>query len=265
MNSADPGPDNSLHAGKAGDVLRSILETGRTILPSGDDVAATSCIDRASGALLQRAIRKLRPSIAVEVGLAFGISTLYILDALSEVGGEKLIGIDPAQHDDHWRGGGLHNVLRSGYNSLYEFHEDTSQRVLPRLVAKGQRVDFAFVDGWHTLDHVLVDFFYIDQMLRVGGVVVFDDVGYPSIRRACDFIVTNRDYELYDCLRLKANKRFDRHGKYMLNRLLRPLTRTDKTPARVAQQHEHEIDDVYFLALRKRSDDNRRFDDFVHF
>jgi len=45
--------------------------------------------------------------------------------------------------------------------------------------AQGERIDFAFIDGAHTFDHVLVDFFYIDRMLNVGGIVAFDDVGFP--------------------------------------------------------------------------------------
>jgi len=228
-------------------------------------VEADSYIDASCGELLQRVIKALRPRVGVEVGLAFGISTLYILEALNETDGEKLIGMDPAQHDEHWRGGGLHNIRQAGFESLYEFHESTSQQVLPTLAGLGQRLDFAFIDGWHTFDHTLIDFFYIDQMINVGGIVVFDDVGYPSIKRACDFILTNRDYEVYDCVRLKTNNNFSRQGKYLLSRLLHPFIRTDKTPARVTLEKEHDIDDVYFLALRKRSDDARRWDHFVHF
>ncbi len=246
-------------------VLGHIVETGRTILASGEEVTATSYIDAACGMLLQRVIRAVRPRVGIEVGLAYGISTLYILEAMSETGGEKLIGIDPAQHDEYWRGGGLNNIRMAGYQSLYEFHEDTSQQVLPALVRQGQRVDFAFIDGWHTFDHVLIDFFYIDQMLKAGGVVVFDDVGYPSIKRACDFIITNRDYDIYDCIRLRTNNNLSRRSKLALNRLLNPLVRTDKTPSINARQKESQIDDVYFLALRKRLDDCRRWDHFVHF
>lgn len=246
-------------------VLGRIVETGRTVLPSGEEVEATSYIDASCGDLLQKAVRALRPRIAVEVGLAFGISTLYILEALLEVGGEKLIGIDPAQHDEYWRGGGLHNISRAGYEHLYEFHEETSQQVLPVLVGQGQRIDFAFIDGWHTFDHVLLDFFYIDQMLNVGGVVVLDDVGYPSIKRVCDFVITNRNYEVYDSVRLKPSNTFSRRSKYVLNRLLHPLVRTDKTPSQEARREESLIDDAYFLALRKRADDSRRWDHFVHF
>jgi predicted O-methyltransferase YrrM len=246
-------------------VLDRIVETGRTILPSGDEVEATGYVDPLCGALLQEVIRAVRPAVAVEVGLAFGISTLYILEALKETGGDKLIGMDPAQHDNHWRGGGMHNIRQAGYESLYEFHESASQQVLPKLAAEGQRIDFAFIDGWHTFDHTLIDFFYIDQILKVGGILVFDDVSYPPIRRVCDFILTNRDYDLYDCVRLKTNNSLSRQVKYVLNRLLQPFIRTDKTPARDALQKEQRIDDVYFLALRKCSDDSRRWDHFVHF
>lgn len=247
------------------EVLRQIAETGRTILPSGDEVQVTSHIDPACGALLQATVKSIRPKIGVEVGLAFGISTLYILEALSDAGGERLIGMDPAQHDQHWRGGGLHNIRRAGYARLYEFHEESSQQFLPALVASDQRIQFAFIDGWHTFDHVLVDFFYIDQMLDVGGVVVFDDVGYPSIRRACDFVVTNRDYEIDDCVRLPSESNFRRRAKREMNQLLHPLIRTDKTPGREAKQLESRLEDVYFLALRKRSNDSRRWDHFVPF
>jgi predicted O-methyltransferase YrrM len=246
-------------------VLSRILETGRTVLASGEEVQADSYIDATCGALLQRVVKTLRPGIGVEVGLAFGISTLYILEAWKDAGGQKLIGMDPAQNDNHWRGGGLHNIRQAGYEMLYEFHENTSQRVLPALVSEGQRIDFAFIDGWHTFDHTLIDFFYIDQMLNMGGIVVFDDVGYPSIKRVCDFIVTNRDYDVFDSVRLQISNSSNRRWKHRMNRLFDPFVRTDKTPIPEARKKEFEIDDVYFLALRKRGDDARRWDHFVHF
>ena len=68
----------------------------------------------------------------------------------------------------------------------------------PRLAAAGSRIQFAFIDGWHTFDHALVDFFFVDRMLDVGGIVVIDDVGYPSIRRLCHFILSNREYTTID-------------------------------------------------------------------
>jgi len=40
-------------------------------------------------------------------------------------------------------------------------------------LARGVKIDFAFVDGWHTFDYTLIDFFYIDKILRSGGLVSF--------------------------------------------------------------------------------------------
>ena len=214
---------------------------------------------------MQRAIRDVRPGVAVEVGLAFGISTLYILEALKETDGAKLIGMDPAQHDNHWRGAGLHNIREAGYESLYEFHEGASQQVLPALAVQGQRIEFAFVDGWHTFDHTLIDFFYIDQMLTAGGIVVFDDVAYPAIKRVCDFLVTNRNYEVFDSVRLPFESTSNQWLKRTANRLLAPIVRTDKTPAAEARRKEFELEGVYFLALKKRDDDSRGWDHFEHF
>ena len=78
--------------------------------------------------------------MGLEVGLAFGISTLLHTrcNAVAMEDG-VLIGIDPAQHDATWRGGGLQNVKRAGFNDRYLFHEERSQVVLPRLDAAGTR------------------------------------------------------------------------------------------------------------------------------
>jgi hypothetical protein len=89
---------------------------------------------------------------------------------------------------------GLANLDRAGYARLVEFHDEPSYRALPALEAAGQRIEFAFIDGWHTFDFVMVDFFYVDRMLRVGGIVVLDDTSYPAIRKLARYIATHRSY-----------------------------------------------------------------------
>jgi len=246
-------------------VLHEIVDSGFVVLPSGERVALSSHIDQACGGLLQKAIRAVRPRVAVEVGLAFGVSALDMLEALSEGGVPRLIGMDPSQHDDKWRGGGLHNIERAGYRHFYEFHEDTSQQVLPALVARGERVGVGFIDGWHTFDHALVDFFYIDQLLDIGGIIVFDDVGYPSIRRVCEFVVTNRSYEIFGSVRYKVPHPLRRAVKAFARGVVLPLYRTDETPNRDARRAAASLGQVYFLALRKTANDRRSFDHFIHF
>jgi methyltransferase family protein len=84
----------------------------------------------------------------------------------------------------------------AGYDRLIEFHPEPSYLALPSLVSQGTKVDFAFIDGWHTFDYALTDFFYVDLLLRPGGVVVIDDTDFPSVWRLCRFIVTNLAYSV---------------------------------------------------------------------
>jgi predicted O-methyltransferase YrrM len=245
-------------------VLRAIEREGITELPGGERVHVHSGVGPDSGRVIRRAIEQAKPRLGCEVGLAFGVSTLYILEAMAPFGG-RLVGMDPAQHDGTWRGGGLHNIERSGFANRYEFHEETSQRVLPRLAAAGTRIQFGFVDGWHTFDHTLVDFFYLDQMLDPGGVLVLDDVGYPALRRLAHFILTNRDYTFLDA----ANRPVPRGWRVGLKRAAQaafaPLVRDDMSPTPASRALQARVDNAQLIALVKVGNDARRFDHFVPF
>src|SRR4051794_25227736 len=52
----------------------------------------------------------------------------------------------------------------------------------------------------HVFDHALLDFFYVDHMLRPGGIVAFDDADLPAVRRVVRYVLTNRDYAVKACL-----------------------------------------------------------------
>src|SRR5271154_2289056 len=147
------------------------------------------------GALLQKLITEKRPSVTMEIGLAYGLSTLCICEALAKVGGKRHIAIDAFQ-SSMWQGIGIHYVRTTGFGNLVELREELSQDALPRLVAEGIKVDFAYIDGTHTFDQKIVDFFYVDRILSVGGVIAFDDCDWPSIHQVCRFIATNRPYRV---------------------------------------------------------------------
>ena len=40
---------------------------------------------------------------------------------------------------------------------------------------ENESLDFIFIDGWHTFDYTLVDFFYSDLLLKIGGIIIIDD------------------------------------------------------------------------------------------
>lgn len=246
-------------------VIEEIVRTGNTELPDGRMVAAHSGIGPGSGRVIRHAIEVANPTLGCEVGLAYGLSTLYILDAMQHHGGGRLIGMDPAQHDATWQGGGLHNVRKAGYADRYEFHEATSQRMLPKLEERGTRIQFAFIDGWHTFDHTLVDFFYLDSMLDVGGVMVLDDVGYPALQRLAHFIVCNRDYSILDFDPRPLASGWRIAAKALAKKMLHPLVRDNHTPDANQRALQALVNRSGLIALQKRGDDRRRFDHFVAF
>jgi len=246
-------------------VLESILRDGMTELSDGRRIPAHSGVGPASGRVIRHAIEVARPVVGCEVGLAYGLSTLHILDAMTDHGGGRLIGMDPAQHDGTWQGGGLHNIQRAGFADRYEFHEATSQRILPELVARGTRIQFGFIDGWHTFDHTLVDFFYLDTMMDVGGVMVLDDVGYPGLQRLAHFIVCNRDYTVLDFDPRPRPSSWRVSAKQVAQRCFGPLVRDNLSPNAASLALRAQVDGAALIALRKNGDDRRRFDHFVAF
>lgn len=187
------------------DILKEIFTTGEVSLPDGRRQPVHSGISLQVGKFLQEVIVTMEPKISLEIGLAFGVSTLFICEAIKSIDGERHIVVDPNQINpgrwgDCWHGIGLKVIQQAGLGNLIEFHDRPSYMVLPQLEEAGTRIDFAFVDGWHTFDYCLLDFLLIDRILNVKGILVLSDTHWPSIRKVCRYILTNRTYSVYRCL-----------------------------------------------------------------
>jgi predicted O-methyltransferase YrrM len=178
-------------------VLKQMLES-KIVTDGRDTYPLHSNMKPEEGALIQRVIETVRPSTTLEVGMAYGVSTLYFCDALARLPGPvRHIAIDPVQSTD-WRGIGHRNVREAGYGHMVEVIEEGSELALPRLLSGKTQIEVGLIDGWHTFDHALIDFFYINKMLAVGGIVILDDVGgYESIHRLVCHILTYPAYRLF--------------------------------------------------------------------
>lgn len=175
-------------------ILRGIYEAGVTYDGHGRAHEITSAVSPEQGERLYRLVLSGRPCVTLEIGLACGLSALYICRGLRDVGGRKHIAIDPYQ-SERFSSAGISTLQRAGYGKLVELHEERSDRCLPRLVDEGVQVGFALIDGWHTFDYALVDFYYVHRLLRIGGIVVFHDCQMPAVRRVTRLVLTHRDYE----------------------------------------------------------------------
>jgi hypothetical protein len=102
--------------------------------------------------------------------------------------------MDPCQHSE-FEGIGLANLKRAGYLDIVDFQEIPSYQYLARLAEERLTIDFAFIDGSHLFDYVFVDFFLIDKLLRPGGIVILDDLSWPSVRSVCRYVLSNLRYQ----------------------------------------------------------------------
>jgi predicted O-methyltransferase YrrM len=244
--------------------VEAVLRSGKVSTPDGPVVRAHSYmhIPRDECELLYRQVAATRATQAVEVGMALGISTLCLCDALCRntaletAQRPHLVVMDPFQHGEIWQGVGLAQIRSAGFDDVVQLHERTSQAVLPELVAKEYRIQFAFIDGSHMFDEVLIDFFYLDQILEIGGVIVFDDVGLQPVNAVVRFVLANRNYELIEVLKQLPTGAGNR-GKRLVKRFLRRLGRTDKDPAPAHQNLFHQIEWAYSVAIRKVERDTR--------
>lgn len=59
---------------------------------------------------------------------------------------------------------------------------EKSETALPRLMLQKESFDLAYVDGSHVASNVLFDGVMAGRLLKVGGVLVFDDYKWPDAK-----------------------------------------------------------------------------------
>lgn len=161
--------------------LEEILRTSIVHTADGDSKPLLAATSRDQCLFLQRIVHEIGAQRCLEVGLAYGVSAL----AVAEVSGEPITTIDLYETSLSERIG-LLNLERAGF--AYRHFDEASQDVLPRLLAGGEKFDFAYVDTTKVFDSVLVDAYYITRLLRVGGVIAFDDCNWPGVRKVVRYL-----------------------------------------------------------------------------
>ncbi|WP_097654831.1 class I SAM-dependent methyltransferase [Candidatus Chloroploca asiatica] len=201
-------------------ILERILSEKCIYPPTGPSLPLHSHIERLEGEVIQTWIAERDPKHLLEVGMAYGISSLFICDAIQDWNGVVYDIVDPYQQRD-WSGCGIHHLRQAGFQDRFTFHEQPSEICLPQLLAQGRQLDFALIDGYHTFDHALLDFFYINRMLKVGGIVLFDDIPMPSIQKLLAYIANYPGYKPLPLPTVYENHRTIRIRRMMKSPVLR--------------------------------------------
>ncbi len=146
------------------------------------------------GATINRLMRDHSVERSLEIGFAYGFSTVWMLDALMTQTNTRHVAIDPFEKSS-WKGIGIAQRKRLPFRGEFKWIKNYSIHALSYLIENNEKFEFIFIDGNHRFDDVIVDFYLSDQLLRPGGLIVLDDMWLNSIRTAADFIVNNRAYE----------------------------------------------------------------------
>jgi predicted O-methyltransferase YrrM len=150
------------------------------------------------GMWLYELCRQIKPEKTLEIGLAYGFSTLFLLAALKSNGRGEHVAVDPGQ-SDLWKGIGVQRAHLAGMEQAFHFVEEKSVQALSAFARDGLTFDLIFVDGAHFFDAALVDFVLAAEICNPGGVIVLDDLWLPPIRKVAAFIRSNRpDFTEFD-------------------------------------------------------------------
>jgi predicted O-methyltransferase YrrM len=176
--------------------VQKVLEEQAYSNDDGIKVNFTSSIDVHEAIFLESIINTIQPARTIEIGCAEGASSLVILSSLRKEGALHTI-VDPFQ-STYWQSKGI-RLLNEFRLQNFRLIEKGSEIALPNLLDQNEKFDFAFIDGYHTFDHTLIDAFYLIRMLNPGGILVIDDVQMPAINKCLRYLYN------YPCLEFYGN------------------------------------------------------------
>lgn len=132
-------------------------------------------LDNTSGLFLYALCKFLKPDKVVETGVAYGLSSMYILQALSENKKGILYSIDftfsPWQSKE-MIGAAIPNSLRKNWKLIY----GPSSKELNKLLSSINPIDIFFHDSLHTFNNMLFEFETVWPHIKSGGFLISDDI-----------------------------------------------------------------------------------------
>jgi hypothetical protein len=133
---------------------------------NGDSVLARLCYI---------ACRLLRPAVALETGVAYGVTSAFILQALKINQHGALVSIDLpplGRNGDSYVGVLIPEELKE----RWRLFRGPAKRLIPRLLVDLPEIDLFVHDSLHTCRNMMMEFNLIWPRLRPGGILIADDI-----------------------------------------------------------------------------------------
>jgi len=118
-----------------------------------------------------------RPDAVVETGVAHGVTTRIILEALRRSGRGRLWSVDLPFPFDHRLHSETAIAVTEEFRPRWTYVEGTSRRRLPGVLAGSGPVGMFIHDSLHTARNTLFEMEQIAKVMPVGGIMLVDDIG----------------------------------------------------------------------------------------
>ena len=175
--------------------LRPLYAAGYVSAPDGRKLEVVNAIDMGEVSFLHSLVSSDETVMnTLEVGCGLGFSAYAICAATRGRGGTHTI-VDPFQQALFGKAGIA--LLEDVGLDNFQLIERGSEFHLPDLAEKAAQFDLVFIDGLHTFDHTMIDLFYANRLLRVGGYLVIDDCNWPVVSRAVHYFSSYPAYEMH--------------------------------------------------------------------
>ncbi len=137
--------------------------------------------DHLFGKFLYFIIRCAKPQVMIETGVAHGVSSWTILNAIHRNGSGKLYSIDLPNLDlKSYNPENLSQqsgwVVPDELRKHWELKLGSSQELLPILVQRLGKIDVFFHDSDHSYENMMFEFNTVFPFLSSNGLLISDDV-----------------------------------------------------------------------------------------
>ena len=158
-------------------------------------LSQTGAVSLEESIVIASAVYRYKPQLTLEIGFASGVSAAAVLAAKAFANiSEAHIVVDPYQNS-HSNSVGLKYVDELGYSERLILVNELSENYLPRIVAD-KKFDFILIDGGHSSGQAMVDAYFADRCLHLGGIVMIDDIYMRSTANSIRYLVDECGYEI---------------------------------------------------------------------
>ncbi len=120
-------------------------------------------------------VRHLKPQNVVETGVAHGVTSRIILEALKSNGSGHLWSIDLPPRERIWQKQ-VGMAVGGNHADRWSYIKGSSRRRLPKLLSELGQIDLFIHDSLHSERNVVFELEHAWAALRPGGAIVVDDV-----------------------------------------------------------------------------------------